>query len=590
MNRLIFVFCLSFLFSNFCQSQTVTIYRAGTATTPIYSSIKNAVFNSIPNDSLVLSADTFKEKNININYSLSLTGTFSATKKSLIDPSDLNDSSIILFTNPSHPASLITLKLLNIDITNGFANNGFDSGGGAIFTGRGTSLIIDGFSKFYKNNAPDSSLARVGSRNGGAIYAEGDVFLKGNTILSNNRAINGGAVFSTKRLEISGNVIIEGNDSKQNGGGLFILGEAKILDSSVLKLNTANKGGACFADNSLIFIRNSTQVNGNFAKQMGGAFYLRSTYFRMMDSVILTNNRTDTNIAAAIYCFGNNDVSISGGQITGNRSTKSIFYGLGMAFFNDSLTGTSSIIKINNARIFNPKADNTRQNEFFNLQNISAFLSDSTWWGESDTSNLIYNSPGASVAIRSWIVCEWFLNDDLPIGSKSVFPLEAKFKLYTGASIPSKMFWMLEGYFSASAGSFSPNVSLMNSANTIQSTYSGPISSAGVFFKASVDADSFNKSAYVIGLNIQDQQLTSTKKLSFFPNPAKDQITIFCAEKDLIQANLRITDMLGKTIVYQKIQFIDQQVKFLLDLLPGVYTFSIDGLNQNIYQEKMIIQ
>jgi predicted outer membrane repeat protein len=571
------------------QAQTVTIYRAGTAISPSYSSIKTAVAAALDHDSLVLSADTFREQNIVIDKSLSITGSSLLGDPSLIDAGLSTDSSAIIFTNPNFPSTTNTLLIQGLNITNGHANNGFDAGGGAIYAGKGTSLIIGDFCTLFNNRASDSSATFSGSRNGGAIYAEGDVSLKGNSIVEGNFAVNGGGIYTTKKLELSTVCIVRKNVATEKGGGIYSLGESYFLDYTELSGNKAKMGAGCYSENAIVLIKNNTKVSTNQSKVQGGAFYLKNVFFEMTDNAAIVLNCTDTNCAAAVYCTGNNEVNIKSGQIINNRSTNSSFTGRGMALYNDSLTGTSSIITINNARIFNPKSDNRRYNEVYNAQAISAFISDSSWWGESDTTGLIYNTPTATVALRSWIVCEWSLNSGLPIGLAATFPVEAQFKLFTGAAIPSGMFSMLEGYFLADSGKFIPYVAKINSANIVRSIYNAPITTGGDQIMAMVDADSFKQSVYVIGLGIAPSK-SLVHGISVFPNPATNYLSLRSTLLNHKPTQLTITDMLGKRVLSQELQFTQQEITLPINLGPGAYIVRLVQDHQGICTQKITVQ
>ena len=93
----------------------------------------------------------------------------------------------------------------------------------------------------------------AGSKNGGAIYSEGDIYLKGETKVHNNSAVNGGAVFSTKKLFITEKAIIENNNASQNGGGLYVFGEVQISGKGTLQFNIAKNGGACYSNSALTY-------------------------------------------------------------------------------------------------------------------------------------------------------------------------------------------------------------------------------------------------------------------------------------------------------------------------------------------------
>ncbi len=586
----ILIFFLLLLLSPLTKAQTVTIYRSGVALTPTYSSIKGAVANSIDNDSLVLSADTFREQNIIIDKSLIMEGSSSATGNSTIDPGLAADSSVFKFINSDFPVVTRTLNLRNMDIINGYANNGLDSGGGAIFAGRGTILKLNGLMNIANNRAPDSSAGFAGSCNGGAIYSEGEVYVTSyDVVFENNSAVNGGAIYSTNKLVLDFGVKLKNSTASLNGGAIYTSGIVHVLGESVLFASNAVNGGACYAENAELYIKGNSRFDLNHVTKLGAGLFLKNTYCIMSDSVEFSGNQTDSNIAAVLFSTGNNDVQISGANFIYNRCTNLTYNGRGMTVYNDVAPGASSIFRINNSRIFNPKFDNSRQNEFYNAQAVSAFLSDSSWWGESDTAGLIYNVPSATVGFRSWIVCEWTLNGGLPIGYSSSFPLEAYFKLYTGAAIPSKMFWMLSGYFSSDSGSFSPSVVAMPASNIVGSVFSVPLTTGGVNLLATVDADTFKKAVYVQGTAITEHKIRS-QRMNISPNPATDIIIINCNEMKEGWAKVKITDLSGRALINESIHFSNSQSRLPLNLLGGYYILEIETPENKKYSQQLIVQ
>jgi predicted outer membrane repeat protein len=584
------IFFLLLHLSPLTKAQTVTIYRSGVALTPTYSSIKGAVANSIDNDSLVLSADTFREQNIIIDKSLIMEGSGSVSVRSTIDPGLAADSSVFKFINSDFPVVTRTLSLRNMDIINGYANNGLDSGGGAIFAGRGTILKLNGLINIANNRAPDSSAGFAGSRNGGAIYSEGEVHVTSyDVVFENNSAVNGGAIYSTNKLVLDFWVKLKNSTASLNGGAIYTSGILYILGESVLFASNAVNGGGCYAENAELYIKGNSRFDLNHVTKLGGGLFLKNTYCIMSDSVEFYGNQTDSNIAAVMYCTGNNDVQISGANFIYNRCTNMTYTGSGMTVYNDAAPGASSIFRINNSRIFNPKFDNSRQNEFYNAQAVSAFLSDSSWWGESDTAGLIYNVPSATVGFRSWIVCEWTLNGGLPVDTANSFPLEAYFKLYTGAAIPSKMFWMLSGYFSSDSGAFSPSVVSMPASNIVGSVFSVPLTTGGVNLLATVDADTFKKAVYVHGTGITEHKIR-WQRMSIFPNPATDIITINCNEIKEGWAKMKITDISGRALINESIHFSNSQSRLPLNLLRGYYILEIATPENKKYSQQLIVQ
>jgi predicted outer membrane repeat protein len=553
-----------FFFALGSAAQTVTVYRAGTATLPVYTTIKDAVAAALPDDSLVLSADTFKEYKIIIDKNLSLTGTISATAKSTIDAT--HDSTAIMLLNPS-AGPLVRLLLQDLDLKNGAAKDNTGKGGGAVCADAGTLLTLDKETSLYDNEATSTA------PNGGAIYSEGAISIKGNSRLLHNIAFeNGGALYSAALLSLGQNSLLDSNRAGISGGGIYSSGDVQVRHFSRISSNRAQTGGGIAMSNGVLSIANQSLVTSNKTTLHGAGIVLLNSHFTMSDSSIIGFNKTDTTYAAAIYAKGNNDLYVRGGQIIGNQSVKAGAAGIGMAIYNDSASGGSAIVSVSNARIFNPRADYSRQNELYNLHEASAFLTDSSWWGESDTTGLFYNPPAALTSYRSWVIADWYINNGLPVTSLSSFPVEARFRLNTGWPLSPYLFWMLEGQFSSDYGSFSPLSVPMSPANRIGSIYSIPATSTMVNIQGIADADTFRKAVWILVVSIRE--LGKKSDLSVYPNPGNGNITISVSGN--APGSATVLDLCGRTVYRQELVFSGNSSRLHLDIPSGQYLLRLE--------------
>lgn len=551
-----FIVSLLLLSSLFCKAQTVTIYRGGTATTPTYGTIKAAVAAALANDSLVLSAHTFGENGILIDKNLSFTGTSASGTGTVIDAT--NDSTAIILANPT-ASGIVSLSIIDLEIINGESKSSLSTGGGAIQAGILTKLTISGTSYLHHNNTG------TGGQFGGAIYSEGEVIISGKSSLDSNTA-------------------------SVSGGGIYINGALHISDSAAIYGNNAKTGGGIFASGSDLYLSNTSVIADNHSTDYGGGMVLLNSNLTMKDSVVIGFNTTDTNYAAGIYAKGNNDIIITGGQIIGNNSSDTDVNGLGMAIFNENASGGSSIISIKNARIFNPDYTFKRQNEVYNLHTASAFISDSSWWGRSDTNGVIYSAPGSVMVMAGWVVADWIVNGGLPTASLSSFPVSAYFHMNTSDPLPPKMFWMLEGVFSCDSGTFSLPVAGMVAANTITSTYTIPWTNNLVKMLATVDIDTFKKSIYVAGLSIKEQAGNTKLVFSLYPNPSQGIVNIGRSEQSQGKVSFVLYNMMGQKTEQHELDFQNNKSTLSLNQGSGQYLVELRDEQGNVWREKIIIR
>ncbi|MES2477899.1 MAG: T9SS type A sorting domain-containing protein [Bacteroidota bacterium] len=314
--------------------------------------------------------------------------------------------------------------------------------------------------------------------------------------------------------QLSGNSSIDSNE----GIGLDIMGVSiskrcsKIQDSARI---WGNRGGVNSNDSLEISGQSSILFNGS--KRTGGIF--AHGFLHIKDSAVIGFNTVDTNYGAGIHLW-NSTLLMEGGQIIGNRSSWDTLSGIGMGIYMNNASAT-----ISKARIFNPTGDTVQQNELFIIDSLSTFQSDSTWWGDGDTSKIFRYPYPAKFNLNSWVKANWSLNGGLPVGALSVVPFEASFSLNSGAALPSGMFWMLAGRYYCDSGFYTPPLAFMSPANIISSMYTAPFTTRYNSLLGVVDADSFITNVTLTG-TVNKEYEFAKRKFSVFPNPTSGSIYI----------------------------------------------------------------
>ena len=91
----------------------------------------------------------------------------------------------------------------------------------------GTGINVATSGTLTLNSSTIRNCKTIGS--GGAIYSEGSVIIKGDSLISNNSAGTGGAIWSLNSLSILGNTnIVENGNSNSVGGGIYSSGVIKL--------------------------------------------------------------------------------------------------------------------------------------------------------------------------------------------------------------------------------------------------------------------------------------------------------------------------------------------------------------------------
>lgn len=192
-----------------------------------------------------------------------------------------------------------------------------DDGGGALFTAESSLTVTD--STISDNNGCEED----GDPAGGGIAALGPVTVS-DSILSNNTCTegNGGAIHVTSDdvlppvVRINAGSALTGN-SAEDGGALFAEGVVVVVDDSTISDNNADDdGGGIRAEGAELSIDAST-LSDNSANDDGGAVSLDVGLLTIDGSTFSDNNADDDGGAISVESC---DAVISGSTLTNNSA------------------------------------------------------------------------------------------------------------------------------------------------------------------------------------------------------------------------------------------------------------------------------
>ena len=214
-----------------------------------------------------------------------------------------------------HPGATLTLNLVNV--TQGSAVNGANAAernGGGIRVAVGATLEMTGGS-ISNNVAVD----------GGGVYSADDIHLHDVDIEFNTADISyggsGGGIFAAggeadlRHVNLNHNYAYGGN-----AGGLMAGTDADIRDSTFDSNQAGYDGGGIYADGSL-FVQESSFTN-NSADESGGALYVHDTADAAIDRTLIRDNTA----ARGGGIYSANELNVTRSSIL-NNVAYSDFYG-----------------------------------------------------------------------------------------------------------------------------------------------------------------------------------------------------------------------------------------------------------------------
>ncbi|MCL2144434.1 MAG: OmpA family protein [Endomicrobia bacterium] len=239
----------------------------------------------------------------------------------------------------------------NVTFSSNTANEG-----GAIYAVSGTTLAFTESSVSFNHNKADT---------GGAIFINSNSsslsFTNSVVTFTNNTAAGsgGGAIFlGGGSINFTGSAVTAVGNKAENGFGGFLYSiSVAVFGNVTITSNTANSGGAIYADNSfsnLNFSGNLTTFNYNTATSSGGAIYADDdSRLNFTGSSTIFNNNRATSSGGAIFASSANinftnivtftsNTASSGGAIYASSGTALTFSGSSTKFNYNSATGTNS--------------------------------------------------------------------------------------------------------------------------------------------------------------------------------------------------------------------------------------------------------
>jgi predicted outer membrane repeat protein len=607
MKRL-YVFIIALLFSSECSFalKHVDLYRSGVFFKS-YGTIDSAIKAAyVVGDSLVLSADTFFESNLDAHTKIiQYQGTISGGDTTTIDGGGKLENILILSRSGTIRDIIIqNSSLCALETTGGVTTDTFKIGGNSIIR----NIITTNY-----------GLATI------EVVTQALVLMD-NTKIINNTTLR---LLRTLNLIIKDNVLISNNHTTMPysrlphlgtidapSQSLSISGKVKIINNTSDSSTTA---GICIINIPAcsVFIGDSVTISGNrvltpgYGK--GGAIYFgrdpaypTATYKTYTFGALnLSNSSADE--GGAVYCddstinlvfngtyFSNNSAKHGGAIYTqGGLDVKNAnFYNnqadSGAAIYLKTAMGGSSApsISVYNSRIYNPIAlSGKRQNEVYAsytpAMSIPPSISfSSNWWGRSDTIGVLKESLKGIADLSYWAVANWSVKGGVPVVSGDTsFPVAAAIKLNNGSAFAASSFTMLKGIFKTDTGSFAPPIAAINSSNIVSSTYKtfkdSALTSRNAHFVASIDADTFRVTVLVWSNDtlptkgaIREQAPT---QVLVYPNPTSELLHIQAIE---IGCSIALFDVNGK-LVKQVDANSNQMSIDIKDLATGLYQLKI---------------
>ena len=165
--------------------------------------------------------------------------------------------------------------------------------------------------------------------NGAGVYSKGGTITISGGELAGNKAKNGGAVFCEETdLTVSGGQI-KGNEATEgSGGGIY-------AKNSKVKFSNGTIGGVNHSD--LVNFDKSQINEGNYAAKYAGGLYLTGSTLDMTGGTVAGNVSIEHE-GGGITFGGGSYGSITGGEITNNRTYTDQHWGGGGIFCSDGCT------------------------------------------------------------------------------------------------------------------------------------------------------------------------------------------------------------------------------------------------------------
>lgn len=202
---------------------------------------------------------------------------------------------------------LVEMKKVTLE-NNSAGSAEYEGGGGAIYSIGGEIKLDTVYAT--KNTA----------FNGGVIYTGSDLDLYNCTLQYNTATLDGGAIYGCREEGIAASVNIDESDISENsaqwnGGAMYINGSLEIKGMSIFSNNKAGLNGGCLYLSGT-FNMNSGSIMSSKAGGIGGGVYIEGegSVFHLKNGEI---NNGDAAFVSGVYCEG--ELDLSGGAIGNNK-------------------------------------------------------------------------------------------------------------------------------------------------------------------------------------------------------------------------------------------------------------------------------
>ena len=240
---------------------------------------------------------------------LTIIGTANGGLK-FVGSGTLSESAIYLAMSGSAGSTL--------DISGKVSFSGFTGGAGTVIMNTSASSVTMDGTVFENNDA--------GTKNGGAVYNNGQMTLK-NVVFRNNKAASGSGLFNYQKGVLTAeNLTFEGNESTAGGGAAYNNAGSMTLDTANFTNNKAGaNGGALQVYGGTVVLKNVT-ASGNTAASYGKDLYMVNGANSAAANVTINGGSfgsgSGAGTAASVYmtCTGR-DLS---GKVTADIYTKGV--------------------------------------------------------------------------------------------------------------------------------------------------------------------------------------------------------------------------------------------------------------------------
>jgi predicted outer membrane repeat protein len=275
------------------HARSVAVYRAGVAI-GTYTDLHTALNNTLSNDSLLLSADTFSEHHLIIEKPLVIQGTIDGSGKTVI--AGFADSSVFVLQHPAPLSGSFSVLFRDVAIWGGRAHLkafGSSYAGSGIAAFDSVVLILAGKCHIHDCLPPLPGQTLIG----GGIYCRFRLMLQDSVLIDACTAGSGGGIYASELIAAK-DVRIERNTALSGRGGGIYGHRIQLKDRVLIQQNRATlDGGGIYAE-QLLDMKDSVQLlNCVSGRWGGGAFALKSAYLSGNCSLVKDSAET----GGAIY-------------------------------------------------------------------------------------------------------------------------------------------------------------------------------------------------------------------------------------------------------------------------------------------------